>query len=292
LEYFLGILFPEIYFRFYNPQRVYSLVLATGANCYKSDHTLFAVLKPNTTCFYNSKEYKTTVRINNLGMRSSNDQLLEKKQEKTRILFLGDSYTFGQGVENDESYPEVVGRILNQQKLDVEVMNAGIPGSEILYDYLYMKEKITMLKPDIIVVGFFLGNDLSDLDYFHGVDLDSDGLPTRRVTSIFLTERLFGIKIPNTESIVNTSPCLIKPDCYDFDDNIKQTERLIFAMNSLAQKSNILFMVVLIPSELQLPKNIIRNSGINIFVSEKNRHYLINKFADFLKDNKITILIY
>lgn len=47
----------------------------------------------------------------------------------TRILFLGDSLSEGQGLDEEQSFPRVVERNLKARKYDVEVINGGVSGS-------------------------------------------------------------------------------------------------------------------------------------------------------------------
>jgi len=56
------------------------------------------------------KDYRAKVIVNSLGLR---DNIIEREIDpgKTSILMLGDSMTFGEGVEYDKSYPAVVERL-------------------------------------------------------------------------------------------------------------------------------------------------------------------------------------
>ena len=61
------------------------------------------------------------------SVRYTTDKFGRRKAWDTgdkNILFLGCSFTFGQGVENEQTFPYLVG-----QKLGVRTYNAGIPGS-------------------------------------------------------------------------------------------------------------------------------------------------------------------
>lgn len=48
---------------------------------------------------------------------------------KTHILFLGDSLSEGQGVNEEESFPRLVERNLRSKKYDVVITNGGVSGS-------------------------------------------------------------------------------------------------------------------------------------------------------------------
>jgi lysophospholipase L1-like esterase len=72
------------------------------------------------------------------------------------VLFLGDSFTFGQFVDDGETLPEQVGR-----KLGVEVVNAGVGGTTIVDQRVFL-ERALVVHPDVVVIVFH-ENDLNDL---------------------------------------------------------------------------------------------------------------------------------
>jgi len=53
---------------------------------------------------------------------------LSFKQEKTTILFFGDSLTAGYGLSKDQAFPQVVEETLNDRGHNVEAINAGLSG--------------------------------------------------------------------------------------------------------------------------------------------------------------------
>lgn len=89
---------------------------------------------------------------------------LQKKQGITRIIVLGDSFTAGFGVEQNETYPSQLEKNLNEQGKKVEVWNAGIDGYSPDVEYLQLKKIITDIKPDIVLLGFYVGNDVLDIE--------------------------------------------------------------------------------------------------------------------------------
>ena len=76
-------------------------------------------------------DFRMTVRINSKGLR---DREFDYKKEKDtyRIGVFGDSFTFGEGVQNNETYPKLLENLLTaDQQLSVlgkkiEVLNFGI----------------------------------------------------------------------------------------------------------------------------------------------------------------------
>jgi len=81
------------------------------------------------------------------------------------VLFLGDSCTFGLGVDDDETFPAQV----QQQLQGVQVINAGVPGYTA-FQGNRMLELLLPDKPDVAVITFGFNGDLqwdnrSDLEH-------------------------------------------------------------------------------------------------------------------------------
>jgi len=100
--------------------------------------------------------------INEDGFRGP-PTTVAKSAGMTRIVCLGDSVTFGEGVEESASYPRIVERMLNEAAAArrYEVINAGVQGHGTIDEYLYFKMHVARFKPDVVTLGFFL-NDAMD----------------------------------------------------------------------------------------------------------------------------------
>lgn len=85
------------------------------ADCARWDPTLGYTLKPGVCAFANT-EYKTTLTVNSLGVRDSEEALAGPE-----IVVLGDSFAMGWGVEADQSFAAVIGK-----ERGVRVLNTGI----------------------------------------------------------------------------------------------------------------------------------------------------------------------
>jgi len=96
--------------------------------------------------------------MNSLGMRER--ELGEKGTHQVRILVLGDSFTFGTGVEAEDVYPRQIETTLHDARhANVVVINAGVPGYGTLQETLWFERLVDVVKPDPVLLGFFLGND-------------------------------------------------------------------------------------------------------------------------------------
>ena len=89
------------------------------------------------------------VRENALGFRGEEIQI--NTPGRIRIAVLGDSFTWGAGVAEEDRYPEVAQRLLEEEYY---VMNLGISGWSTCAEAKYLEKAYKVLKPDIVVIGF------------------------------------------------------------------------------------------------------------------------------------------
>lgn len=182
LQLLLIFLVAEIATRYLRPQKTYSDLKKMVGNYYaESDYNYFK-LKANYVGTEPSQEYpgqNVSVKINSLGLRGE-EVAYEKKPGVKRILILGDSYTFGVYVGNEETYSSVLESKLRQAGYEVEVLNAGYAGGfETDQQYVWLMKEGLKYKPDIIILGFFHGNDITGIKEENWVEKDENGWPTK-----------------------------------------------------------------------------------------------------------------
>ena len=109
---------------------------------------------------FDGRSYGTRVKINRLGFRG--EEVESTPSNGTfRIACVGDSFTFGMGVDGFDAWPAALAkRLLPPPGFDrVEVINAGVPGYNLQQVVESIRTKIRSLAPHVIVVGL-VGNDL------------------------------------------------------------------------------------------------------------------------------------
>ncbi len=96
------------------------------------------------------------------GFRFNPNNITENVPLQTqKILMIGDSFTYGDGVKHDEAYPvKFENNLLNVGK-NVRVDNAGVPGYGPDQEYIYLNELLRVRQYDVIVWNINL-NDLWD----------------------------------------------------------------------------------------------------------------------------------
>lgn len=149
---------------------------AVNLKIFEANDTYVWGHKPEVVDYNGYGDPTPEIRINKLGFRD--DEILQYKYaNKKRILVLGDSFTFGMGVAKDDIYLEILENMLNEHddEFSYEVINTGSIGYTLDNEYLLLKEKGLLLNPDIILVGLFVGNDITEMRR-HKWKLDGDDL--------------------------------------------------------------------------------------------------------------------
>ncbi|NVJ48684.1 MAG: SGNH/GDSL hydrolase family protein [Cytophagia bacterium] len=111
-------------------------------------------LQPHTLLFYtNTPNYKfEDNKHNSLGYRGEEIEI-EKEQGKARIVCIGGSTTYSDGVKDyKESYPYLLEKDLVRRGINAEVINAGTPGYYTIQNLQNYYLKIHELKPDFVII--------------------------------------------------------------------------------------------------------------------------------------------
>ena len=111
---------------------------------------------PNVHTTYGEPEFQNFVVHDSRGFRSQ-EVADHKSDDRIRILVLGDSFAWGVGVENDETFSAVLERLDPR----FEVINTGTNGYGTSQQLRLLEEEGLALDPDIVIVAFFW-NDVAN----------------------------------------------------------------------------------------------------------------------------------
>jgi lysophospholipase L1-like esterase len=96
-------------------------------------------------------QFGIPVEVNALGMRGP-EVSVRPESGVRRVLLLGDSVVFGQGISG-ATLPEVLARELNAAgERRWEVLNAGVPGYNLVAEAAALEDSWLALSPDVVVV--------------------------------------------------------------------------------------------------------------------------------------------
>jgi len=120
------------------------------------------VYPPGSSVEYRTPEYHFVVHVNALGFRGEAFSDSPPGQS-LRIVALGDSFTYGWGVGDEEAWPALVGRQHLGREQRVEVANLGWVGRGPM-DYAELAERaLPVLSPDLVIVAVLQGDDLEQV---------------------------------------------------------------------------------------------------------------------------------
>lgn len=188
----ISLLGGEFIVRHVEPQPTFGQSLKEGLSIFAPSDIVPFTVAPNQNSVHlgYTREFNHRVATNSLGFRGVKEIEKQKPEGTYRILVIGDSMTFGWGVEDDETFVSVLERNLNAAAAEVgtpkkfEVINAGFIGGFTLDGfYSWLVNEGLSLKPDLVLVSFFPYNDISDLLEMDWKKTDDLGLPTA-VTSV------------------------------------------------------------------------------------------------------------
>jgi len=91
---------------------------------------------------------------NSHGLRSSVEIPFKKAKNEYRILLLGDSWSFGIGVNDNQTFSHLLQVNLQKKYPDkkITVINAGCPGYCLAQDFIYLKFRGIKYDPDMVIV--------------------------------------------------------------------------------------------------------------------------------------------
>lgn len=145
--------------------RLYSAAMAgfaqvpLGFSCHWRGYP-YASLCPNFAGVVSTPDFVVTYETNSRGLRDR-EYAAEKPPGKTRILALGDSFTFGHGIPYGERFTDLLESAFD----DVEVITMAVPGSGHDQQLLQFVTEGLAYQPDHVFV-FVTGASLHPWRYF------------------------------------------------------------------------------------------------------------------------------
>jgi hypothetical protein len=125
-------------------------------NFWAYDPVLGWAHRPGQRGGFSHRDFSVSVSINSYGLRDR-EYPLERVPGKRRMLVLGDSFTWGFGVEQDEAFSE----ILERRHPDWEIINAGVSGYGTDQQLLWLERRGIAFQPDVVLLAFHEG-DIKD----------------------------------------------------------------------------------------------------------------------------------
>lgn len=126
-------------------------------NCSQYDSELFYTMKPGS-CKFVTSEFAVTHHNNIYGLRDMRNDI-----SQTEIITLGDSFTLGYGVEQDETFAAVIEKNTGMKTLNAGISSYGTARESIMLDRLLKTGKLSQLK---YIVLQYCNNDYLENDKY------------------------------------------------------------------------------------------------------------------------------
>jgi lysophospholipase L1-like esterase len=158
----------EVLFALFLPQKTFKFLFKDASRCWQSDSNYHVKFKPNCKYTFSTGDFRHEVNINALGTRGFQDEM-DNSQNVFRIIFTGDSFIFGNGLEDNQTIPYLLEEILNEKQIfadkTVDVINAGFLGGRSPDGHLIFLRSKDLPRADMHLMGFFIYNDITpDMD--------------------------------------------------------------------------------------------------------------------------------
>src|SRR5208283_3188029 len=135
------------------------------------------------------------VNTNSKGLRGETEYEYARTPGKQRIVVLGDSFTFGTEVNDNETYA----RYLQSDLPNTEVLNLGVAAYGHDQMLLYLKEEGVKYHPDVVILGFVFIDIYRNISSFFAYakpkfEISSEGL------------KLTNVPVPTPEEMLAREP--------------------------------------------------------------------------------------
>ena len=222
------------------------------------------------------------------------DYEFNKTNNTYRILTIGDSFTYGSGVNLCNTWPKQLERKLsNITSKKIEVINGGRNGLETTNELKYLKDRGIKFKPDMVIVGYFL-NDA-----------------TLKASNVLITNRIRKGHVAISNNSMETNSHLLrflyktiekqkltKSTIKEYHDSYfnntelwEKNKKALLGLKTFSEKENFTLIVVIFPILYDLKDNtypfidIIHT--IDSFLKENNihSHSLLPYFQGYKEKN-------
>jgi len=132
---------------------------------YACHNTLGWTGAPNFSGVIEDPSFRQEVNFNSQGMHDT-EHTLEKAPGTFRILMLGDSFVQAVQVNETETAHQILEDTLNkseqESQFQFEVISGGVINWGTNQQLVYYREEGRLFQPDLVLLAFYLGNDLLD----------------------------------------------------------------------------------------------------------------------------------
>lgn len=247
----------------------------------EADPDFFWRLKPGSMT---NEPNGTIVRVNKTGFRGG--ELQPKTTNEYRILSLGESTTFGAGVNLEETYSYLLAKNLNELDTlrDYNVLNCGFSAYSSFQMLEYLKLKGLSFKPDMVIVYSELNDYLPSTLRNFGYD---------ETTLTLSDEELKNSSVRNWATRIVDHWALAKFLSYkyaSFNARRLSSESLPNPLDDIGLEQNIPTRVALRNDEKPVPAGL-NDKNLGTRVKPKERKANFKEFQKICQENSFRLVV-
>ncbi|MDF1587597.1 MAG: SGNH/GDSL hydrolase family protein [Gammaproteobacteria bacterium] len=168
------------------------------------------------------------------------------------ILFVGRSYTFGHGVNDDENYPYILSRYWR----NVAIENKAVSGWGTVHAYMTLQDEVKKGKrPDVVIYSMIAHHTKRNYIRVHWVKQITQLLGNHPHFELIDDQLVF-------EGVVNGSSKLIDPPDIE-NKELALTQKFLSQMQKICLEHGIKFVVVGLDYKRPIPSDIIKTLDDN-----------------------------
>jgi lysophospholipase L1-like esterase len=235
------------------------------------------ILSPNSESTQTTKEFTYTARTNSIGFRTK--EMQPKNGDEYRIMLLGDSMFWGVGVGESDMVSTIMEKLVKHNSpKKLSVYNYSVNGYNSVQELIVAKVYLDSLKPDHIILGFFIGNDIipnaiafidKEGNYSTSIEMESKiRMELRKSLGVSFNSVIFKIValrvyIPKVRYQIAVS-----------DDVIAKSYALLTELNSFAKNNEVRFSVAIL-----YPRDSVQGGIVEAWSNSRKAGKLINLFC-------------
>lgn len=237
------------------------------------------------------------------------DFLTQKASSTIRIIFLGDSFTFGEGVYLEDTFPEQFKKMAQKNNLfknnDLEIINLGVGGYNTSQAVALLEEFALDLKPDYIVLSYTLNDAETNLFFIVNENLMRQNREEIVPENISQTLNIppviswsksikaiwkISINKKQTKKLINYYQSIYKKH----QPGWKDTQKALAKLSEISQQNNIPVVITIFPLLYELNDNYPFNN-IHALIKQnldKNQLPYIDLFSYLKNKNASDLWVY
>lgn len=222
-------------------------------NLYNPPLSPYHIYTPDSFTKWNNDEFEHYRKTNSLGLCDIEPQVKLDTNIHT-IIGLGDSFTEGWGTHADSTWLKFLERkISTNSKLQYQFINAGVGGSDPVFEYVLLRDKLLKYKPNTVILA--LGYEIQEMLIRGGLErFQKDGtLKYRDKPFWYRLYKISGIFRIFARNFI-TNQMLIPKSLIETEERIAiyNMQSIILLFEKMSEIFNFKFVLVIYPEHWEV----------------------------------------